>query len=492
LIPRVFHQIWLGPAPLPDRFEPLVESWRRHHPGWTHRLWTEETLPGGLRPEVYERLRSPAERSDVLRLELLAREGGVYVDTDFECLRPLDPLLEGVELFAGVFKDGRVNNALLGAAAEHPAIVRALQEVRPLARYGTVDKYGTGPFFVDRVLKEAGATLFERKLFYPMPSEEPSAYAVHHMARSWKTAQGHRSSVLLADERLAATEAQLASSRLAAGARLRYGAARRWLDRARRRARHELAPHAEIAWARVGRRRPTATRVPRVLHHVWLEPGDLPRDVAARLESWRICHPDWTQRLWREEDLPDDLTRSEAADPLRSPAEREELIRLELIERHGGVAADLQLACRRRLDGAVAGLDAFSASSTPGVPDPALVGGVPGHPAFARALAAAEPFEWHVYPAGRTGGNALEAARGVGLVLLPPSSLRPVGLRARATALAAYAHPVDSLEERERLQREVLSVESRLRAAQTALARRRGGTDEAPTAASQRRGRARS
>ena len=57
------------------------------------------SLPGDLRrPEAAERLRAPAERSDILRLELLWREGGVYVDTDFECLRSIEPLLDGARL----------------------------------------------------------------------------------------------------------------------------------------------------------------------------------------------------------------------------------------------------------------------------------------------------------------------------------------------------------------------------------------------------------
>ena len=47
----------------------------------------EEIAPRELRPEVYERLRAPAERANILRLELLQRQGGVYVDTDFEALR---------------------------------------------------------------------------------------------------------------------------------------------------------------------------------------------------------------------------------------------------------------------------------------------------------------------------------------------------------------------------------------------------------------------
>jgi mannosyltransferase OCH1-like enzyme len=43
---------------MPQQFADYRESWRRHHPEWEMRLWTEESLPEDLvRPEAYERLR---------------------------------------------------------------------------------------------------------------------------------------------------------------------------------------------------------------------------------------------------------------------------------------------------------------------------------------------------------------------------------------------------------------------------------------------------
>lgn len=466
VIPRIFHQIWLGQGPLPDEFVPYVESWRAHHPDWEHHLWTEETLPPDLHPAVYERLRSPAERSDVLRLELLARHGGIYVDTDFECLRPLDPLIADVDLFAAEVKGGRVNNALVGSAAGHPAMVRGLEEVRPIERYGTVDKWGTGPFFVDRLLKDANAHIYERRLFYPTPLEQRDAYAIHHMARSWKDAAGYRKSLYLANKRLASTRAELASTPLAARAHLRYFDARTKLARARSLVADELWPQLDGVLGRLRRRRAAATRVPLVLHHVWLEPGELPEAVVARIESWRLYHPHWEQRLWREDDVPGSLRRfgPEIGDPLRSPAERAELLGLELAALHGGVVVDTQLRCRRPIDGAIAGLDAFAASSAPGVPDAALFGGTAGHAAFIRAIEAAEPYEWYPYEMGRTGRRALECAVDEGIALLPPDRLKRLAARSRDT---------DSPEERRRLLEQVLVAESRLRDAEALVARRR-------------------
>lgn len=204
MVPRILHQIWLGPDPLPDEFAGYRQTWVERHPDWEHRLWTEDTLPEGLRrPEVYERLRMPAERSDILRLEVLWLHGGVYVDTDFECHRPLDPVIEGLDFFTAPLKpDGWVNNAFIGATPGHPIVDRALNELRPREFYG-YDKHATGPRFLDTLLRDyPGATRLPAELFYQTsPGQLETAVATHHAAGSWKTVDSYRRAVQIAERR---------------------------------------------------------------------------------------------------------------------------------------------------------------------------------------------------------------------------------------------------------------------------------------------------
>ena len=212
-IPRVFHQIWLGPEPLPPQHAEYRKTWTRRHPEWELRLWTEENLPDDLeRKEIYELLRRPAERSDLLRLELLHRHGGVYVDTDFECRRSIEPLLDGIRFFCAYIDPGRVNNALFGSVAGHPLLERAIREARPRATFGPVDKEGTGPLFFNRlVADDPDVTIFDAQLFYPRtPAEIQDAYAVHHAARSWKEPADLVLDAVRAEQRLAVVQDELA------------------------------------------------------------------------------------------------------------------------------------------------------------------------------------------------------------------------------------------------------------------------------------------
>jgi inositol phosphorylceramide mannosyltransferase catalytic subunit len=204
LIPRIFHQIWVGPDPFPPEYERYQRSWCDRHPGWELRFWTEQNLPAPFRrSEAAERLRSPAERANILRLEVLWQFGGVYVDTDFECLRSIEPLIEDASFFISLAKPGRVNNALMGSVAGHPILDEALDRIRPREFFGH-DKNETGTRFLDGLLLDRpGVTLIEPRHFYPQtPAAQRDAYAIHKMARSWKDPELLRLDVERAERKL--------------------------------------------------------------------------------------------------------------------------------------------------------------------------------------------------------------------------------------------------------------------------------------------------
>lgn len=210
--------MWIGPDPLPPEFELYRDSWRREHPSWELRLWTEETLPPDLRsPLVYDRERRPVERADVLRLEALWRFGGVYADIDMECLRPIDGLVDGVDFFATEIKPGRVTNTVIGAAPRHPILDRALSDLRAHRRGARFDKNLSGPHFLDSVIRQyPDIRTYPPEFFYPATAEERAgAYAVHHAARTWKDEEDWKDVTLRLEQRLEATLRELDEERRA-------------------------------------------------------------------------------------------------------------------------------------------------------------------------------------------------------------------------------------------------------------------------------------
>src|SRR5215218_7638574 len=104
LISRVFHQIWLGGKPLPPQFKKFADKWLELNPGWTMEWWTDDRVKAGediVNRKEFEAADKMAAKSDILRYELVWKHGGIYIDTDFEPLQPIEELLDGVNGFYG-------------------------------------------------------------------------------------------------------------------------------------------------------------------------------------------------------------------------------------------------------------------------------------------------------------------------------------------------------------------------------------------------------
>ena len=101
-IPKILHQIWLG-SPLPNKYKILIDLWKQRHPDWTFLLWDEKAVDdfGLTNRWMYDRMKNPSAKSDVIRYEVAYSYGGIYADTDFLNLRSFDDLLH-LDFFVGI------------------------------------------------------------------------------------------------------------------------------------------------------------------------------------------------------------------------------------------------------------------------------------------------------------------------------------------------------------------------------------------------------
>jgi len=116
-VPKSIHFIWIGPNPFPKKSISNLVSWKKHHPTWNFFFWTDDPkrdppITGvqkslisslGLGPlqRCFKESNNWSEKSDLLRFTIMYKKGGIYVDHDVECLRPLDSLSSHYDFVAG-------------------------------------------------------------------------------------------------------------------------------------------------------------------------------------------------------------------------------------------------------------------------------------------------------------------------------------------------------------------------------------------------------
>lgn len=201
MIPKIFHQVWINDRSpeLPDRFKMYRDSWLRFHPEWSYRLWNLETLD--FVPESHKLLgecRHPAQMADLLRIEILYRFGGVYIDTDFECLRPIDDILDGAQFFS-CSEDGKsISTGIIGSIPQS-RLLKLIIDNFPSKINVRPANLETGPGLFTSVVLTHGfsndVTIFPTKYFYPFNchnkdqscADMSMSYAVHHYEGSWQS-----------------------------------------------------------------------------------------------------------------------------------------------------------------------------------------------------------------------------------------------------------------------------------------------------------------
>ena len=129
----------------------------------------------------------------------------------------------------------------------------------------------------------------------------------------------------------------------------------------------------------------TNDAIPRVVHWLWLGTDPVPRIFEQYAERWRVHHPAWETRLWRDDTLPtlgcQDLLASAAGFKRRY-----DIVRLEILRQHGGVIVDMDVEPIRPLDPLLRGVTAFVGSIGDKHVGNQVLGATPRHPFFERAV----------------------------------------------------------------------------------------------------------
>lgn len=220
-IPKILHQTWKD-TNIPPDLKDFQRTWQKHHPDWMYCLWTDIDIRELIRHNyawflpIYDLYPEHIMRVDAVRYFIMSHYGGVYIDLDFECLKPFDKLLTGKQIVLGLEPPAHLDlhlakerdlsqivcNAFVASVPGHPFWEHVFKQLIACHRApGPLD--ATGPFLLTRAYEsyvpKDTITIVSADRIYPTSSEEPlsdlkpaiqaeiakGAYAIHHWRGTW-------------------------------------------------------------------------------------------------------------------------------------------------------------------------------------------------------------------------------------------------------------------------------------------------------------------
>lgn len=208
-IPKILHYCWFGGRPKPPLAEKCLKSWKKFCPDYEIREWNEENFDITTAP-LYVRQAYEAGRwafvTDYVRLKALTEEGGIYMDTDVEVVKPFTPYLHH-QGFAGFESPERIQTGLLACEKDFP-LFREFLSYYDTAQYYNPDgtenittnvevltalceKYGFLPNDTFQVVQ--GFAVYPREYFCPVDFDTEKLHrtrktvVIHWFAASWHT-----------------------------------------------------------------------------------------------------------------------------------------------------------------------------------------------------------------------------------------------------------------------------------------------------------------
>ena len=206
MIPKVIHYCWFGRGEMPKLMKKCINSWKKYCPDYQIIEWNEENFDVDSSIFVQQAYANKkwAFVSDYVRLYVLYHYGGIYLDTDVELIKPLDPFLNHTA-FSGFETPKQLQTGVIAAEKKHKAIkvwldyynsreflVDGQPEKEPNVKYMTEIFLQYGLQLNDTYQTVCDMAIYPQTFFCPLciTSVEKKisrdTVAIHHFASTWR------------------------------------------------------------------------------------------------------------------------------------------------------------------------------------------------------------------------------------------------------------------------------------------------------------------
>lgn len=208
MIPKIIHYCWFGRNPLPEDVKKNIASWKKYCPDYEIIEWNEDNFDLSLCNYIQDAYKEKkwAFITDYVRLYVLVQYGGIYMDSDVEIIKNLDPFLK-YPAFSGFQTEDSIPTGIMASEKGFHLFRKLLDEYKDRSFYnsdGSINNTTNVVYITNACLKR-GLVLNNKKQnidgFYLFPQDyfcaksyetgkitiTNNTYTIHHFAGSWFT-----------------------------------------------------------------------------------------------------------------------------------------------------------------------------------------------------------------------------------------------------------------------------------------------------------------
>lgn len=160
MVPKIIHYCWFGNNEMPNSVKMCIESWKKYCPNYKFILWSENNYNINEACEFVKKAyenKKWAFVTDYVRLDVVYRCGGIYLDTDVEILQNMDILLDKGRGFFGFEQQSSINTGIGFACEKGETILEEMMEIYRNLEFNTeeMQKFAC-PIINTKVLQKHG------------------------------------------------------------------------------------------------------------------------------------------------------------------------------------------------------------------------------------------------------------------------------------------------------------------------------------------------
>lgn len=211
MIPKIIHYCWFGEQNKKKYVNKYINKWKEYLPDYEIIEWNESNFNISTSPQFVREAYNEGKYafvSDYVRLYVLYKYGGIYLDTDIEIKKSFNDLLN-LDYFMGYENEQYIATCVIGSTINNKLIKYFLSYydgkvfVNPDGSFNThtntkiitkmLNDKGIKCYGVTKEYKidECNVKLFSREFFSPYDYingrnySNENTYTIHHFEQSW-------------------------------------------------------------------------------------------------------------------------------------------------------------------------------------------------------------------------------------------------------------------------------------------------------------------